>query len=176
MYSALKRQGVPLYALARKGESVARAPRSVVISELEQIRFRAPLLELRVRCSKGTYVRTLAEDIAAALGTVGHLVALRRTASGGFQVKDALTLEVLQSMDAGQRSARLVPLSGLLAGLPRAQLDPAAEGRFRNGQTLPFEGAEGLCGVYGRDGVVGLGRAAAGQLHPVRLTASQDAE
>src|SRR6266850_2108524 len=125
MYSALKRQGVPLYALARKGESVERAPRRVVISELEQIHFQVPLLELRVRCSKGTYVRTLAEDIAAALGTVGHLAALRRTASGGFQVKDAVTLEQLQKMDERQRNARLLPLSGLLAGLPRAQLDPA---------------------------------------------------
>ena len=176
MYSALKRDGVPLYALARKGESVERAPRSVAIAELEQIRFEPPLLELRVRCSKGTYVRTLAEDIAAALGSVGHLAALRRTASGGFQVKDAVTLEQLQKMDERQRNARLLPLSGLLAGLPRAQLDPAAEGRFRNGQALPFEGPEGLCGVFGRDGVVGLGRAAAGQLRPVRLTASQDAE
>ncbi len=176
MYSALKRDGVPLYALARKGESVPRAPRSVAIAELEQIRFRAPLLELRVRCSKGTYVRTLAEDIAAALGTVGHLAALRRTASGGFQVKDAVTLERLEKMDEKQLGDRLIPLSGLLVGLPRAQLDPAAEGRFRKGQTLPFEGPGGLCGVYGRDGVIGLGRAEAGQLHPVRLTASQDAE
>ena len=176
MFSALKRDGVPLYALARKGESVARAPRRVVISELEQIRFRAPLLELRVRCSKGTYVRTLAEDIAAALGTVGHLAALRRTASGGFQVKDAVSVDLLERMDEKQRGERLLPLSGLLGGLPRAQLDAAAEGRFRKGQALPFEGPEGLCGVYGRDGVVGLGRAEAGQLRPVRLTASQDAE
>ncbi len=176
MYSALKRDGVPLYSLARKGESVERAPRSVAIAELELIRFEAPLLELRVRCSKGTYVRTLAEDIAVALGTVGHLAALRRTASGGFQVRDAVTPELLEKMDESQRSDRLVPLGGLLAGLPRAQLDAAAEGRFRNGQALPFEGPEGLCGVFGRDGVVGLGRAAAGQLRPVRLTAAQDAE
>ncbi len=176
MYSALKRGGVPLYELARKGQTVARAPRRVEISELEKIRFRAPLLELRVRCSKGTYIRTLAEDIAAALGTMGHLAALRRTASGDFQVKDAVTLGALEELDEKQRLGRLLALSGLLKGLPRAQLDPAAEGRFRNGQALPFEGPEGLCGVYGRDGVVGLGRATAGRLHPVRLTASQDAE
>ncbi len=159
-----------------EGEVTGRSDFRVAVRELEKIRFRAPLLELRVRCSKGTYIRTLAEDIAAALGTMGHLAALRRTASGDFQVKDAVTLGALEELDEKQRRDRLLALSGLLEGLPRAQLDPAAEGRFRNGQALPFEGPEGLCGVYGRDGVVGLGRATAGRLHPVRLTASQDAE
>jgi tRNA pseudouridine55 synthase len=175
MYSALKRDGVPLYELARRGESVERAARPVRISLLEKIRFEAPLLELRVRCSKGTYIRTLAEDIAAALGTVGHLAALRRTASGVFQVSEAVGLEALQGMGEAQRQGRLLPLTALLAGLPRAELDAAAETRFRNGQALAFDGAQGLCGVYGRGGVVGLGRAEAGQLHPVRLTAAQGA-
>jgi tRNA pseudouridine55 synthase len=176
MYSALKRGGVPLYELARKGESVTRPPRRVEISALEKIRFDAPMLELRVRCSKGTYIRTLAEDIAAALGTAGHVSALRRTASGGFRIEDAVSFEVLEKMDERERASRLLPLTALLAGLPRAQLDPAAETRFRKGQALPHEGPEGLCGVYGRGGVVGLGRAQAGRLHPMRLTASQDAE
>jgi len=175
MYSALKRDGVPLYDLARRGESGERAARPVRISLVEKIRFEAPLLELRVRCSKGTYIRTLAEDIAAALGTVGHLAALRRTASGVFQVSEAVGLEALQGMGEAQRQGRLLPLTALLAGLPRAELDAAAETRFRNGQALAFDGAQGLCGVYGRGGVVGLGRAEAGQLHPVRLTAAQGA-
>ncbi len=138
MYSALKRGGVPLYALARKGQTVARAPRRVEIRELEKIRFRAPLLELRVRCSKGTYIRTLAEDIAAALGTMGHLAALRRTASGDFQVKDAVTLSALEELDEKQRRDRLLALSGLLEGLPRAQLDPAAEGGPRRAACIRF--------------------------------------
>ena len=176
MYSALKRDGVPLYELARRGENVERAARPVRISLLEKIRFEAPLLELRIRCSKGTYIRTLAEDIAAALGTVGHLAALRRTASGVFQASEAVGLEALQGMGEAQRQGRLLPLTALLAGLPRAELDAAAETRFRHGQALAFDGAQGLCGVYGRGGVVGLGRAEAGQLHPVRLTATQGAE
>jgi tRNA pseudouridine55 synthase len=176
MYSALKRDGVPLYELARRGESVERQARRVRISLLEEIRFEAPLLELRVRCSKGTYIRTLAEDIAVALGTVGHVTALRRTASGGFQVSEAVGLEALEGMGETVRSRRLVPLAALLAGLPRAELDAAEESRFRNGQALAFEGVEGLCGVYGRGGVVGLGKADGGRLHPVRLTATQDAE
>lgn len=176
MYSALKRDGVPLYELARRGETVERDARRVRISVVEKIRFQPPLLELRIRCSKGTYIRTLAEDIAAALGTVGHVTVLRRTASGGFQVSDAVGLEALQAMEETERRSRLLPLTALLAGLPRAELDAAAETRFRNGQALAFDGVQGLCGVYGRGGVVGLGRAEAGQLHPVRLTATQGAE
>jgi tRNA pseudouridine55 synthase len=176
MHSALKRNGVPLYKLARKGETVVREPRRVRIAELELLAFDAPLMKIRVRCSKGTYVRTLAEDIAVALGTVGHLAALSRIASGGFRLDEAVTLAGLEEMPAEERPRRLLPLSRLFAGLPRADLDAGAEGRFRNGQALPYDGGEGLCAVHGCGGIVGLGRAEAGQLRPVRLTASQDAE
>jgi tRNA pseudouridine55 synthase len=176
MHSALKRDGVPLYKLARKGQSVERAPRRVRIASLELAAVAGPLMEIRVRCSKGTYVRTLAEDIAVALGTVGHLASLRRTASGGFRMEQGISLEALERLGVEERRQRLVPLESLLAGLPRADLDAGAESRFRNGQALPFEGAEGLCGVYGRHGVVGLGKAEAGRLLPVRLTTMQGAE
>ena len=177
MYSALKREGIPLYKHARRGETVERQPRAVEIRALEVVRVQAPRLELRVLCSKGTYVRTLAEDLGRALGTAAHLVALRRTGSGGFSVKDAVPLDALES-DPSQCEARLVPLAKLLAGLPRAELDTGAEARFRNGQALPFEGREGLCGVYSAQGaVIGLGRAdGGGKLRPVRVTASQEAE
>jgi len=176
MHSALKRDGVPLYKLARKGQSVERAARRVRITTLDLAGFRKPLMELRVRCSKGTYVRTLAEDIALALGTVGHLGGLRRIASGGFRVEDGVTLDALEQISLDERRGRLVPLEGLLTGLPRAELDGPAETRFRNGQALPYDGQEGLCGVYGLHGVLGLGRAEAGRLLPVRLTAAQGAE
>jgi tRNA pseudouridine55 synthase len=169
MHSALKRGGVPLYALARKGETVERQARRVRIAELETVECTIPYLKLRVRCSKGTYVRTLAEDIGAALGSCAHLVALRRTASGRWRVEDAVTLEALASQ--GQR--RLLSLPALLAHLARVDLDAAQEARFRNGQSLDSFPGEGLRAVYGREGaVIGLGAASrAGTLKPVRLMA-----
>lgn len=177
MYSALKSEGRPLYELARKGETIERPPRRVRISRLEPVRIALPEVALDVRCSKGTYVRTLAEDIGAALGTVAHLTALRRTASGKFRVADSCSLEALEALAPQERAARLLPLRELLRGLPRAELAGPEESRFRNGQTLPFQGEAGLCGVYGPGGrVIGLGRADGGGLHPVRLTASQAAE
>jgi tRNA pseudouridine55 synthase len=178
MYSALKQGGIPLYDLARRGETVERQPRQVRILQMSAIRFERPFLELQVRCSKGTYIRTLAEDIGVRLGTVAHLAALRRTASGGFRVEDAVALDALEAAEPEARRKRVLPLTALLTGLPRAELDAAAEARFRQGQAVANPAREGLCAVYGPGGsVIGLGRAdAAGQLHPVRLTAMQDAE
>jgi tRNA pseudouridine55 synthase len=178
MYSALKQGGVPLYDLARQGKTVERRARTVQIYELRAVRLEPPFLELQVRCSKGTYIRTLAEDIGAALGTLAHLAALRRTGAGGFRIEDAASLAALEEADEKTRTARLLPLSALLTGLPRAELDAASEARFRKGQALASPGLEGLCGVYGENGgVIGLGRSdAAGVLHPVRLTAAQEAE
>jgi len=172
MYSALKRDGVPLYKLARRGEEVERKPRRVRIAELELMGFTAPLVEIRVRCSKGTYIRALAGDIGAALGCGAHLAALRRTASGRFDVAQAVGLEALSAMTPAQRQQRLLPLAALLADLPRAELDAPSAARLRNGQALPLAGlAEGLCGVYGPGGVVlGLGRSDGVSLHPIRLT------
>lgn len=179
MYSALKRGGVPLYKLARRGETVERPARRVRIEELELREFQPSSLELRIRCSKGTYVRTLAEDIGRALGTCAHLSALRRTASGTLRLQHASDLDALEAMTAAQRGSRLVPLAELLGGFPRTDLDPDAEARFRNGQALRQAGlAEGLCAVYGTGGsVIGLAFAdGAGGLRPVRLTASQPAD
>ncbi len=179
MYSALKRDGVPLYKLARRGQEVERPARRVSISLLEVVRFVPPELELRIRCSKGTYIRTLAEDIGGALGSTAHLSALRRTASGRFHIRDAVTLDALERMPQGERAARLVPLAGLLTEFPPARLDSAAEARFRNGQALQLPGlGQGVCAVYGpQGGVIGLGLADAhGVLRPMRLTASQAAE
>ena len=169
MHSALKRGGVPLYALARKGETVSREARRVRIAELEKIEFDPPRLVLRVRCSKGTYVRTLAEDIGEALGTCAHLTALRRIASGRWRVADAVPLEALSS----RNQQHLLSLQSLLADLPRAELDAAQEARFRNGQSLESFPGEGLRAVYGAGGaVIGLGQAApGGTLRPLRLVA-----
>jgi tRNA pseudouridine55 synthase len=170
MHSALKRGGVPLYALARKGETVSRQARRVRITELEELEFNPPRLALRIRCSKGTYVRTLAEDIGEALGTCAHLTALRRTASGRWRVEDAVTLDALSSP---ARTGHLMTLAELVADLPRAELDAAQEARFRNGQSLESFPGEGLRAVYGAGGaVIGLGQAApGGTLRPLRLVA-----
>ncbi len=178
MYSALKRDGVPLYALARKGETVERAARRVRIAALERLGLEGEQLRLRVRCSKGTYIRTLAEDIAAALGTCAHLAALRRTGCGRFRVEDAVTLEQPAGMDQARRAACLLGLEALLGGLPRAELDGEQALRFRNGQTLKEFPGQGLQAVFGPGGaVVGLGEAQAGALRPLRLlSASQAAD
>jgi tRNA pseudouridine55 synthase len=169
MHSALKQDGVPLYRLARKGCTTERKPRRVEILALELLDFSPPLLELRVRCSKGTYIRTLAADVGAALGCGAHLAALRRTASGRFRIADAVTLEALR--ETPRRA--LLPLAALLEGLPRAELDAAGEARLRHGQPLQISGlAEGLCALYRADGaVIGLGEALAdGRLMARRLT------
>ena len=170
MHSALKRDGVPLYALAREGKTVPREARRIRITELESIELKLPYLKLRVRCSKGTYVRTLAEDIGAALGTCAHLAALRRTASGRWRVEDAVPLDALSG---ASRMKHLLPLPALLGDLPRAELDPTQEARFRNGQSLDSFPGEGLRAVYGADGsVIGLGHAGpGGALRPLRLVA-----
>ena len=170
MHSALKHKGTPLYRLARRGEEVERAPRRVRISELELINFQAENLVLRVVCSKGTYIRVLAEDIGEALGCGAHLGGLRRTASGRFRIEQAATLEMLA--EAGERGRRLLPLPALLEGLPRAELGAAEEARLRQGQTLKISGLHpGLCAVVRPDGeVIGLGSADAGGLKPLRLT------
>jgi len=172
MFSALKRDGVPLYKLARRGEEVERRPRRVTIRELELVGGSALRPELRIRCSKGTYIRTLGQDIGAALGSRAHLLALRRTASGRFRIEDAASLEGLGAMTPAERQRRLRPLAELLEGLPRAELDAPAAARLRNGQALPISGlGEGIYGVYGPDGVViGLGRSDGASLHPLRLT------
>jgi tRNA pseudouridine55 synthase len=177
MHSALKRGGEPLYRLARRGETVERAARRVCISELESIEFNAPYVKLRVRCSKGTYIRTLAEDIGEALATCAHLAALRRTASGRWKIENAVTLDLLTSTSDAQRAQHLLPLSALLAGLPRAELDATSEAKFRNGQSLKTSIAQGLCAVYGADGgVIGLGQAEpGGALRPVRLLSTSQA-
>jgi len=171
MHSALKRDGVPLYEHARAGRTVERATRRVEIHELEVLQCAPPILELRVRCSKGTYIRALAEDIGAALGTGAHLAALRRTGSGRFNVRDAVTLDELRAMP--DRRTALLPLRVLLEGLPSTELDAGEEARLRNGQALKISGLQaGLRALYRADGaVIGLGEAQAeGVLKPLRLT------
>ncbi len=110
MVSALKKDGVPLYKLARQGKTIEREPRPVTIHQLELLEWEPPVVGLRVRCSKGTYVRTLAHDLGEKIGCGAHLSALRRTGSGHFSVNDAVTVDALREMDLETMTERLHPL------------------------------------------------------------------
>lgn len=172
MHSALKHQGTPLYRLARRGREVARLPRRVRISELQILKLKDESLGLRVVCSKGTYIRVLAEEIGQALGCGAHLSGLRRTASGRFRVEHASTLEALEKLPLEKRNQSLLALPAVLEGLPRAELGAAEEARLRQGQALKISGLRaGLCAVVRPDGaLIGLGSAdGAGGLKPLRL-------
>ena len=133
MHSALKHEGRALYDYARKGIDVERTPRAVTLHRIDVLHWQDDELVLDVHCSKGTYIRTLAEDIGEALGCGAHLGALRRTASGALRIEDALTLDTLAGTDETQRDARLLSADALLAGWPRVQLPDDEAGRFLTG-------------------------------------------
>lgn len=176
MYSALKRDGQPLYALARKGIEVERAPRRVTIHELRLLELAGDTLRFFVRCSKGTYVRTLAEDIGAALGCGAHLLALRRVLVGSLSVNDALTIEALEALEPQARIARLAPADALLQGLARIDLDDALAARFVQGQRLKLNvNTSGRVRVYGAQRLLGTAVLEPdGRLQPQRLMAYRD--
>lgn len=139
MHSALKRDGQPLYKLARAGAEVERAPRQITVHSLGCVEQRGALVVVDVDCSKGTYVRVLAEDIGRVLGCGAHLSALRRTRAGRLSVDDAVTLAALESMAPEARRARLLPEDELLASLATVQLDDVLAERFRQGQRLALD-------------------------------------
>ncbi len=109
MYSAIKIAGQPLYKAARKGEEVVREPRFIRVMSWDQLRFASPQIDFRLRCTKGTYVRTLAHDLGAKIGCGAHLAALRRTATDKFTVSQALTLDQIQAMTLPEIEQRLIP-------------------------------------------------------------------
>lgn len=125
MHSALKHQGRPLYEYARAGITIDRPPRRVTIHALDMIDCTLPQVSFNVRCSSGTYIRTLAQDIGAALGCGAYLTALTRTASGAFSLANACTLEMLETMNTTERIATLLPSDCLVLHLPEIQLDAA---------------------------------------------------
>ena len=133
MHSALKHEGKALYEYARAGVDVARAARRVTIHAIDIIAWHGAELVLDVRCSKGTYIRTLAEDIGLALGCGAHLGALRRTGSGALSVEHAVTLETLQALSEAERDALLLPPDVLVSGWPAVDLPDDEAGRFLTG-------------------------------------------
>ena len=178
MHSALKRDGKPLYAYARSGVTLEREPRRIVIYALRLLDFNDSRLTIDVSCSKGTYIRVLAEDIGAALGCGASLSGLRRTRVGSENVDQAVELERLESMQEGERAGALRPVDSLASGLPRVELDAQAESRVLMGQrpvvNMPATAVPGLVRIYGAEcRFLGLAElAASGILTPRRLIAS----
>ncbi|WP_454731741.1 MULTISPECIES: tRNA pseudouridine(55) synthase TruB [Cupriavidus] len=182
MHSALKKDGKPLYEYARAGQTVERAARRVTIHEIALLDCglpQAPTFTMRVTCSKGTYIRTLAEDIGEALGCGAHLTGLRRTAVGDLSLDGAVTLEQIDAHDDAARPAMLAPVDALLQRCAPVTLDEAAAGRFLQGQRIAQRDlpagtalAEGeLARVYGGEPqrLLGVARMREGALRPERL-------
>jgi tRNA pseudouridine55 synthase len=133
MHSALKHEGRALYDYARAGIEVDRATRRITIHRIDIVDWQDADLVIDVSCSKGTYIRTLAEDIGTALGCGAHLQVLRRTASGSLNINDAVTIEALAAMPEGEREARLLPSDVLLSDWPAVHLPNDEAGRFLTG-------------------------------------------
>jgi tRNA pseudouridine55 synthase len=175
MHSALKQDGKPLYEYARAGITRARAPRDIVIREMNLIEWRAPDLCFDVRCTKGTYIRVLAEDLAAQLATVAHLVGLRRLGVAPFAVELQWTFEALESMTPAQRREVLLPVDAALTEWRRFDLPADAVSAFRQGQTVAVPAnLPGTVRIYAAGlGFLGLGAIEpAGRLVPLRLISS----
>lgn len=174
MYSAIKRAGQPLYKLARAGGEVPRAPRRIVIRSLTLLGREGDELKLSVSCSKGTYIRVLAEDIGRQLGSGACLSALRREGVGSFRLSQgAVTLEQLGQMAPAERNALLLPEDALVSSLPRLDLDAAGALRLRHGQSVERSEAHtaGLARIYGPSReFLGVGEVTApGHIVPRRL-------
>jgi tRNA pseudouridine55 synthase len=175
MHSALKRDGKPLYEYARRGETVPREARPVTIYSLELFSAAFPDFEIEVNCSKGTYVRTLAEDIGQALGCGAHLSGLVRTRIGAFDLSEAHSPEMLGGSSPEERDRLLLPADRILTAYPRVLLDPAEARRFSQGQPVVGSAtSHGLVRVYGDGGArfLGTGWSETGGLRPRRLLAT----
>ena len=170
-FSALKYRGRAYYDYARAGIDVPRVPRPVEIAAIELCDWSPPSAVLRVACGKGTYIRVLAEDIAAALGSCAHLCALRRTASGPFSLADAVTLEALQAMDEPTRDSLLLPPDAPLQRMARLDVGATtAEALVAGRLGVAPPGVSGKYRCYGPEGrFLGLIEADGGALRSLRL-------
>ena len=150
MYSALKVNGQKLYELARKGKQVERQPRPVTVYELTVLSFENNRLSLRVCCSKGTYIRTLCEDIGEALGCLGCMEALRRTQAGEYRLEDAVALEDL--LESSTPESCLRGMDTMFAQYPAVKLTANQEKRCRNGNSFTRPMPDGIYRAYGENG------------------------
>ena len=162
MFSAVKKDGKPLYAYARKGEVVEREPRKVFITEFRQLDIEGPDVQFRIVCSRGTYVRALAQDLGAKAGCGAHVTAIRRTRVGRFRIEDAVTLDDASAGD-------LMPLSEALEPMPMVQLTDGQVQLVRNGNFVRRDGlpSEDTAALTDSDGnVVCVARVLDNEAHP----------
>ena len=161
MYSAIKKDGVPLYDLARQGKTIEREPRKIRIYEMKTLTFSTESARIRVRCSSGTYIRTLAEDLAAKCGCLAHLTALERTCACGFSIEDAVTPEQLENTE--DRESFLLSPETVFPEYPSVELDKNLSRLFLNGYVFPVSrtGQDVRTGarvnVYSGSRYIGLG-------------------
>lgn len=179
MHSALKQDGKPLYEYARAGITRERAARTIVIHDMRLLDWQPPDLSFDVRCSKGTYIRVLAEDLAAQLGTIAHLSALRRLGVAAFDAEPQWSFEALESLSPTQRREVLLPVDAALTAWPRLDLSASEVTTIRQGQAVlvPVEYPElepGTARIYAAGlGFLGLGQIEpTGRLVPLRLISS----
>src|SRR6202140_4412472 len=179
MHSALKQDGKPLYEFARAGITRERAARAILIHDMRLLDWQPPDLSFDVRCSKGSYIRVLAEDLAAQLGTIGYLSALRRLGVAPFDAEPQWSFEALDSLSPAQRREVLLPVDAALTTWERLDLSLSGVSAFRQGETVPvpveYPGAvPGTVRIYAAGlGFLGLGQIeATGRLVPLRLISS----
>ncbi len=179
MHSALKQDGKPLYKYARLGLTRERTARAIAIHDMRLLDWQPPNLSFDVRCSKGTYIRVLAEDLAAQLGTIAHLAALRRLGVAPFGAEPQWSFEALDSLSPVQREDVLLPVDAALTAWRRLDLPAGGVSAFRQGQTVsvplePLGTLPGTVRIYAAGlGFLGLGEIeAAGRLVPLRLVSS----
>lgn len=175
MYSALKHQGKPLYQLARQGIEVERAPRQITIHALTLLSCELPLIQLRVVCSKGTYIRNLMEDLGEKLGCHAHVTQLHRDWVQGFEDKSMVSMEILQVISEQERDAYLLPFEVLLNGIEyQLHLDSEAITLLYHGKRLPAPNDipdEVPIRIYSETQCIGLAQIREGQLCVLRLMA-----
>jgi tRNA pseudouridine55 synthase len=163
MHSALKVNGVPLYKMARKGETIAREARRITIYSIELTAFEGDELELEIACSKGTYIRTIADDLGQALGCGAHIIALRRTQAGAFTEADCVTTQaLLQERESDGMSAideHLIPMDAAIADLPEVILPSITASFIKNGQPVLVRHLpeDGLVRLYEEEQFIGIG-------------------
>ena len=167
MYSALKVNGQKLYDLARKGKTVERQPRPVTIHELTLLSMEADGIRLRVRCSKGTYIRTLCKDIGQALGCGGCMAALRRVSAGEYTIEESIPLQTL--LETEEPETFLRPVDSMFRNFPAVELTEKQETRCRNGNAFTLNIADGTYRAYSKSGeFLALSKAESGTFSTIK--------